>query len=77
MAAGLTRTRVECEVVTSSLSLLEYNLLRSVAIKTVRHLGVVGECNIQYALNPDSREVGLQLTVRGGLGPGRREGWLH
>lgn len=36
----------------------EYNLLRSVAIKTVRHLGVVGECNIQYALNPDSRQVG-------------------
>ena len=35
----------------------EYNLLRSVAIKTVRHLGVVGECNIQYALNPDSKEV--------------------
>ena len=35
----------------------EYNMLRSVAIKTVRHLGVIGECNIQYALNPDSREV--------------------
>lgn len=34
----------------------EYNMLRSVAIKTVRHLGVIGECNIQYALNPDSRE---------------------
>lgn len=32
-------------------------MLRSVAIKTVRHLGVIGECNIQYALNPDSREV--------------------
>ena len=39
----------------------EYNVLRSVAIKTVRHLGVVGECNIQYALNPDSREVGVSL----------------
>lgn len=35
----------------------EYNLLRSVAIKTVRHLGVIGECNIQYALSPDSRQV--------------------
>ncbi|MFW9951064.1 MAG: carbamoyl-phosphate synthase (glutamine-hydrolyzing) large subunit, partial [Candidatus Thorarchaeota archaeon] len=34
----------------------EYNLLRSVAIKVVKHLGVVGECNIQYALNPDSLE---------------------
>jgi carbamoyl-phosphate synthase large subunit len=30
----------------------EYQLLRSVAIRTVRHLGVVGECNIQFALDP-------------------------
>ena len=34
----------------------EYHMLREVAIKTVRHLGVVGECNIQYALNPHSEE---------------------
>ncbi|KAF9243141.1 carbamoyl-phosphate synthase [Melanogaster broomeanus] len=34
----------------------EYHMLRSAAIKVIRHLGVVGECNIQYALNPDSRE---------------------
>jgi carbamoyl-phosphate synthase large subunit len=32
----------------------EYQLLRSVAIRTIRHLGVVGECNIQYALDPKS-----------------------
>ncbi|GAP86173.2 putative carbamoyl-phosphate synthase arginine-specific large chain [Rosellinia necatrix] len=31
----------------------EYNMLRSAAIKIVRHLGVVGECNVQYALQPD------------------------
>lgn len=30
----------------------EYHRLREVAIKTIRHLGVVGECNIQYALHP-------------------------
>jgi len=30
----------------------EYQLLRSVSIKTIRHLGVVGECNIQFALSP-------------------------
>lgn len=30
----------------------DYNLLRSVAIKTIQHLGIVGECNIQYAYNP-------------------------
>ncbi|KAF8891768.1 carbamoyl-phosphate synthase [Infundibulicybe gibba] len=35
---------------------LEYHMLRTAAIKVIRHLGVVGECNIQYALNPTSRE---------------------
>ncbi|KAI0057881.1 carbamoyl-phosphate synthase [Artomyces pyxidatus] len=34
----------------------EYHMLRSAALKVIRHLGVVGECNIQYALNPVSRE---------------------
>ncbi len=34
----------------------EYQLLRSVAIRTVRHLGIVGECNIQYALDPSSSD---------------------
>ena len=31
----------------------EYHMLRSAAIKIVRHLEVVGECNVQYALQPD------------------------
>ncbi|KAF8520823.1 carbamoyl-phosphate synthase [Gautieria morchelliformis] len=34
----------------------EYHMLRSAAIKVIRHLGVIGECNIQYALNPVSHE---------------------
>ncbi|XP_027201907.2 carbamoyl-phosphate synthetase 2, aspartate transcarbamylase, and dihydroorotase rudimentary [Dermatophagoides pteronyssinus] len=34
----------------------EYNKLRTMAIKVVKYLGVVGECNIQYALNPYSEE---------------------
>lgn len=34
----------------------EYHFLREIALKTVRHMGVVGECNIQYALDPHSRE---------------------
>ncbi|KAJ1915714.1 Carbamoyl-phosphate synthase [Tieghemiomyces parasiticus] len=34
----------------------DYNMLRTTAINVIRHLGVVGECNIQYALNPDSKE---------------------
>jgi len=31
-------------------------MLRSTALKVVRHLGIIGECNIQYALNPKSLE---------------------
>jgi carbamoyl-phosphate synthase large subunit len=34
----------------------EYQLLRSIALKVVRHLGIVGECNIQYALSPTSTD---------------------
>ena len=30
----------------------DYHYLREIAIKTIRHLGIVGECNIQYAYNP-------------------------
>ncbi|HET9850799.1 MAG TPA: carbamoyl-phosphate synthase (glutamine-hydrolyzing) large subunit [Candidatus Saccharimonadales bacterium] len=30
----------------------EYHRLREIAIKTISHLGIIGECNIQYALNP-------------------------
>src|SRR6059036_3646699 len=37
-----------------TLSNEEYHLLRQVAIKVVRHLGIVGECNIQFALDPAS-----------------------
>ncbi|MBB64207.1 MAG: carbamoyl phosphate synthase large subunit [Waddliaceae bacterium] len=32
----------------------EYHMLREVALKTARHMGIIGECNIQYALNPDT-----------------------
>ena len=35
----------------------EYQLLRTIAIKTIRHLGIVGECNIQYALDPRSTRL--------------------
>ncbi len=35
-----------------TLSNAEYHSLRKIAIKTIRHLGIVGECNIQYALDP-------------------------
>src|SRR3989338_4165539 len=32
----------------------EYHRLREISIKVIRHLGVVGECNIQFALDPKS-----------------------
>lgn len=31
-------------------------MLRTTAVNVIRHLGVVGECNIQYALNPFSKQ---------------------
>ncbi|MDR3146093.1 MAG: carbamoyl-phosphate synthase large subunit, partial [Treponema sp.] len=34
----------------------EYHKLRRVAIEVIRHLGIVGECNIQYALDPFSED---------------------
>jgi carbamoyl-phosphate synthase/aspartate carbamoyltransferase len=39
-----------------TLSDADYNMLRTTAVNVIRHLGVVGECNIQYALNPYSKE---------------------
>jgi carbamoyl-phosphate synthase/aspartate carbamoyltransferase len=48
-----------------TLSNSEYFMLRKVAIKVVRHLGVVGECNIQYALHPHSeRYVIIEVNAR-------------
>ncbi|MDX9778258.1 MAG: carbamoyl-phosphate synthase (glutamine-hydrolyzing) large subunit [bacterium] len=34
----------------------EYHKLREIGIRVIRHLGVVGECNIQYALDPESED---------------------
>jgi carbamoyl-phosphate synthase large subunit len=34
----------------------EYQLLRSVAIRVVRHFGIVGECNVQFALDPGASD---------------------
>ncbi|KAJ9107527.1 hypothetical protein QFC21_000984 [Naganishia friedmannii] len=39
-----------------TLSDADYNMLRTTAVNVIRHLGVIGECNIQYALNPYSQE---------------------
>lgn len=34
----------------------EYHKLREIAIKIIRHVGIVGECNVQYALDPYSED---------------------
>ena len=34
----------------------EYHKLRDIAIRIVRHVGIVGECNVQYALDPESED---------------------
>ncbi|MBQ1648439.1 MAG: carbamoyl-phosphate synthase large subunit, partial [Bacteroidales bacterium] len=39
-----------------TLSNEEYHFLRELSIRIVRHLGIVGECNVQYAFDPDSED---------------------
>lgn len=39
-----------------TLSNAEYHKLRELAIKIIRHIGIVGECNVQYALDPVSED---------------------
>ena len=39
-----------------TLSNSEYHKLRALAIKIIRHIGIVGECNVQYALDPQSED---------------------
>jgi len=39
-----------------TLSNSEYHLLRDISIKTIRHFKIVGECNIQFTLNPESMD---------------------
>ena len=34
----------------------EYHKLRELAIRIIRHVGIVGECNVQYALDPESED---------------------
>ena len=34
----------------------EYHMLRAASIRIIRNLGIIGECNIQYGLDPFSKE---------------------
>ena len=39
-----------------TLSNSDYHKLRALAIRIIRHIGIVGECNVQYAYDPDSED---------------------
>ncbi len=39
-----------------TLSNAEYHKLRAIAIKIIRHIGVIGECNVQFTLDPESED---------------------
>ena len=48
-----------------TLSNREYHLLRSASIKVIQSLGIVGECNIQWALNPKSENFyAIEVNAR-------------
>ena len=43
----------------------EYHMLRSAALRATKHVGIVGECNIQYAVEPNSdRYVAIEINPR-------------
>eukprot|EP00915_Cephaloidophora_sp_WS-2016_P000629 GHVH01000772.1.p1 GENE.GHVH01000772.1~~GHVH01000772.1.p1 ORF type:complete len:1551 (+),score=245.37 GHVH01000772.1:56-4708(+) len=48
-----------------TLSNEEYYMLRDASLRVIEHLGVVGECNVQFALNPESQEyVIVEVNAR-------------
>ena len=43
----------------------EYHMLRTAALRATKHVGIVGECNIQYALDPESdRYAAIEINPR-------------
>jgi carbamoylphosphate synthase large subunit len=64
-----------------TLSNEEYHMLRKTSINVINHLGIIGECNIQYALNPKSLEyyiieVNARLSRSSALAS-KATRWLH
>lgn len=48
-----------------TLSNTEYHKLRMLSIRIARHVGIVGECNVQFALDPDSEDYRvIELNAR-------------
>ncbi len=46
-----------------TLNNFEYHFLREIAIQVIRKLGIVGECNIQYALNPKPKNGQIEYRI--------------
>lgn len=51
----------------------EYHKLRELAIRIIRHIGIVGECNVQYAFDPESEDYRV-IEVNARLS--RSSAWL-
>ncbi len=50
---------------TQTLTNEEYQMMRCASIRVVQNLGIIGECNIQYALNPISKEFqAIEINAR-------------
>jgi carbamoyl-phosphate synthase large subunit len=50
---------------TQTINNKEYHMLRNASIKVIRGLGIVGECNIQFGLDPESEEyVAIEVNAR-------------
>ena len=48
-----------------TLNNLEYQMLRSAAIRATTYCGIIGECNIQFGLNPESEEYcAIEINAR-------------
>ena len=54
----------------------EYHKLRELSIRIIRHIGIVGECNVQYALDPESEDYRV-IEVNARLHQRRRAIPLH
>ena len=46
-----------------TLTNFEYHTLREIAIKLIRHLGVIGECNVQFALQPRRKQGSMRYRI--------------
>ncbi|MBI4359678.1 MAG: carbamoyl-phosphate synthase large subunit [Candidatus Jacksonbacteria bacterium] len=55
----------------------EYHGLRAIAIKLIRHLKIVGECNVQFALNTKTQNHNAKLKIKKQFNNGTIEQWNY